>query len=48
VQYRYSFAEPCNGYGYWWNRKKVGEWIPALSADDPRLTAFLKAYGWIQ
>jgi hypothetical protein len=38
VLYRYSFAPPGNAEARWWDRERVGEpWIPALSADDPRL-----------
>jgi len=48
VLYRYTFARPGNAGGLWWNRERVGEWIPALSADDPRLIAFLKGQGWLK
>src|SRR5665213_1610884 len=48
VLYRYSFARPGNPGGLWWNRERVGElWLPAMSADDPRLVEFLKQAGWI-
>jgi Lipase maturation factor len=43
--YRYRFAPPASGA--WWERTLVGEWLPPLSADDPRLLAFLRAYGWL-
>jgi hypothetical protein len=43
VLYRYSFAQPGNPDGLWWTRVRVGDtWLPALSADDPRLIEFLK------
>jgi hypothetical protein len=42
--YRYEFAKP--GSGAWWTRKRVGEWLPPLSKDDPRLSQFLKMNGW--
>jgi hypothetical protein len=49
VLYRYTFAKPGNPEGRWWNRERVGgPWLPALSADDPRLTEFLKRAGWIR
>ena len=48
VLYRYTFARPGNAGGLWWNRERVGEWIPALSVDDPRLIAFLKEQGWLK
>jgi hypothetical protein len=47
VLYRYSFAKPGNTQGYYWNREQVSEWLPAMSAKDPRLVDFLKSYGWI-
>jgi len=45
VLYRYSFKEP-NAAGIWWTRKKLGEWLPPLSINDPRLFKFLKNEGW--
>jgi len=48
VLYRYSFAQPHNRDGHWWNRERTGDlWIPAMSINDPRLTEFLKRAGWI-
>lgn len=47
VLYRYSFAEPGNPQGRWWNRERIRIWIPALSEDDPRLIKFLKSNGWM-
>jgi len=32
--------------GAWWRRERIGTWLPPLSADDPRLRRFLRAYGW--
>ncbi len=46
VLYRYRFAQPGNPQGLWWNRDRVGLWLLPLSANDPRLTAFLKSQGW--
>jgi Lipase maturation factor len=43
--YRYRFA-PL-GHKAWWEREELGPWLPPLSADDPRLRRFLKAYGWL-
>ncbi len=45
--YRYTFAEPGNPERAWWRRELRGTWIPALSADDPRLRQFLAAHGWL-
>jgi hypothetical protein len=48
VLYRYTFAQPGNPDGLWWNRERLGDvWLPAMSADDPRLIEFLKRAGWI-
>jgi hypothetical protein len=43
--YRYQFA-PLAEKG-WWRREPLGEWLPPLSIDDPRLTRFLRSYGWL-
>jgi hypothetical protein len=43
--YIYRFAPP--GSGMWWNRELLGDWIPPLATDDPRLRDFLRAYGWL-
>ena len=38
VLYRYYFVKPGNPGGRWWNRERMGDvWLPAMSADDPRL-----------
>ncbi|HUC42456.1 MAG TPA: lipase maturation factor family protein [Candidatus Sulfotelmatobacter sp.] len=44
--YRYRFAPLRDPAGRFWIREPVGEWLPALSKDDPRLLQFLAAYGW--
>jgi len=44
--YRYAFAPPGDPSGAWWTRTLVGEWLPPLSRDDPRLLRALAAYGW--
>ena len=48
VLYRYSFAKPHNPQGVWWDRERVGMWLPPMSANDPGLVGFLKSSGWIQ
>jgi len=48
VLYRYRFAEPGNSEGLWWKRERVGDWLPAMSSEDPRLIQFLKQGEWIQ
>ena len=47
VLYSYAFAKPGNPEGQWWKRERIGSWLPAMSADDPRLTESLKRAGWI-
>jgi hypothetical protein len=48
VLYRYSFAPPTDApEERWWNREKLGLWLPALSADDSRLIAALRRFGWL-
>jgi len=46
--YRYEFAPPGNPDGAWWRRTHLGEWLPPLSASDPRLLRALRAYGWLE
>jgi hypothetical protein len=46
VLYRYQFAPPGNPRHAWWDRERIGIWIPPLAADDPRLAAFLASQGW--
>lgn len=42
--YRYTFAP--RGERVWWHRTLEGEWLPAVSADDPELREFLRAEGY--
>jgi hypothetical protein len=46
VLYRYEFAPPGNPDHLWWRRQQLGLWLPPLSANDPRLRAFLIQAGW--
>ena len=39
-------AKPGNPQGKYWEIKKVADWIPVLSVDDPRLTTYIKSAGW--
>ena len=43
--YRYRFA-PI-GEKEWWKREPIGEWLPALSKDDPEFRRFLQAMDWL-
>lgn len=47
VLYRYRFAPPGNPEGLWWNRDRVGMWLPAMSVKDSRLIDYLKSEGWL-
>ena len=47
VLYRYSFAKPGNPDGLWWNRDRLGDWLPPLSVNDPKLVESLKTGEWI-
>ncbi len=44
--YRYELERPGAESGAWWKRTLVGEWLPPLALDDPRLRRFLAAHGW--
>ncbi len=48
VIYNYHFAQPGNPEGVYWNRDRLGLWLPPLSADSPELLSALRAEGWIQ
>ena len=43
--YRYQFA-PL-GEKAWWKREPIGEWLPALSIDDPQFRRILTAMDWL-
>lgn len=40
VLYRYKFATPGNPAHLYWQRRQLGNWLPAMAADDPRLRPF--------
>jgi hypothetical protein len=42
--YRYHFAPP--GENDWWRRELIGEWMPALSADNSELRQLMGAMHW--
>jgi hypothetical protein len=46
--YRYRFAPPDDPTGAWWSREPLGEWLPPLSAQDPRLRENLIRRGWLE
>jgi Lipase maturation factor len=43
--YRYRFA-PI-GEKAWWKREPIGEWLPALSTDDPQLRRLVEQMDWL-
>jgi hypothetical protein len=45
--YRYEFTRPGTPGDAYWKRTLLGDWLPPLSADDPRLRRFLAVHGWI-
>ena len=42
--YEYEFA-PAGEEG-WWRRRRLGEYLPALSAGDPALRRVVEGFGW--
>ncbi|MDO3644737.1 lipase maturation factor family protein [Mucilaginibacter sp. L3T2-6] len=46
--YIYNFAKPGNPQNLYWTRKKVGDWIPALSSDNQLLARYLKEMEWVK
>ena len=48
VRYKYSFANPDNDQGQYWNRERVDIWLPALSVNNPGLNDFLKRSDWTE
>ena len=43
--WRYRFSDTHAG-GKWWERERVGEYLAPISRLDPRLGAYVAAYGW--
>ncbi len=46
--YRYAFAPAGDASGAWWQRELLGDWLPPLSRDDPRLRHSLIRLGWLE
>jgi hypothetical protein len=44
--YRYRFADPADPSGAWWSRELLGDWLPPVSAGDPRLREEMIRRGW--
>jgi hypothetical protein len=48
VLYRYHFAKSGSPQGLCWTRERIGDWIPAVSENDPQLIKFLQYEGWVK
>jgi hypothetical protein len=46
--YRYEFTRSRVESGMWWQRTKVGTYLPPVSADEPALLEFLRRRGWLE
>ena len=46
--HRYAFAPRDAPDGAWWRRERLGDWLPPLSRDDPRLRQSLIRLGWLE
>jgi hypothetical protein len=44
---KYSFVRQGDPEGRYWKREDIGEWLPPLSKDDPRLLTMLRQMGWV-
>ncbi len=44
--YSYRFTRFGDGSRAWWTRTRIGDYLTPVRKDDPRLHAFLRAYGW--
>lgn len=42
--YRYKLSQSAA----YWTRERLGEWLPVLSANDPRLISYLQSMGWLR
>ena len=47
VIYRYRFAPSGQMPGRYWERERLGLWLPALSVKNPQFIAYLKSQGWL-
>ncbi len=46
--FRYEFVPPGDASGAWWKRELLGDWLPPLSREDPRLRESLIRLGWLE
>jgi len=47
ILYRYKLAKPGNKQHLFWTRENLGEWMPAMSVNDPQLIAYLRYKNWL-
>lgn len=47
VLYRYRFTRPGEGAA-WWQRERLGLWLPAISVENAEVRRFLGAQGWLR
>ena len=45
-RYRYRFAP--RGAGVWWQRERLGPWLPPVSRDNEELQIYLRRQGWLR
>ena len=45
--YEYEFTPWGDSSGNWWVRRRVDEYLPPLSRDNPELLNFLRHFGWL-
>ncbi len=46
VLYRYRFTKPGEGAA-WWQRERVGLWLPPVSRENAEVRSFLISRGWL-
>jgi hypothetical protein len=44
--YRYKLAP--RGSKDWWQRTRLGPWLPPLARDNPDLQNYLRQQGWLK
>jgi hypothetical protein len=47
VIYRYRFAPPGQTPDSYWERERLGLWLPVLSVQNQQFIAYLKSQGWL-
>lgn len=48
ILYRYKLAKPGNKQHLFWTRENLGEWMPAISANNAQLIDYLKYKNWLR